>query len=222
MPTSEFRKKQAEEKRKQREFIIETANEPLTVAYIMHYALFEEDHSVWIDFDEVIRRYGMIPQYDRDWNGSRGELNGYKMPGYEQDEGILAVRIIIRNENSDYGRDSPRSVWVDFTTARQLIALDIVDDLFCDWHMNYIDHEPGRTWYFDEIKQRLGFHKMWEEGHEFHFCPECFSGSVTHDGDYDTDGCAADWATTEYTSSHCNKCNHHASSSRVVRSGGWA
>ena len=219
MPTSEFRKKQAEEKRKQRKFIIETANEPLTVAYIMHYALFEEDHSVWIDFDEVIRRYGMIAQHDRHWyDGSPREVIGYKRP---EDDGIAAVRIIIRNDNSDYGRDSPRSVWVDFTTARQLIALDIVDDLFCDFHMNYIDHQPGKTWYFDEIKQRLGFHEPWEEGDEFNFCPECFSGSVTHDADADTDGCSADWATIEYTSSHCNECNHHASSSRVVRSGGW-
>ncbi len=202
MPTSELRKKQAEEKRKQREFIIETANEPLTVAYIMHYALFEEDHSVWIDFDEVIRRHGMIPQYDRWYDGSPREVNGYKLP---KDDGIAAVRIIIRNESSNYGKDSPRSVWVDFTTARQLIALDILDDWFCDWHMNFIDHQPGKTWYFDEIKQRLGFHEPWEEGHEFHFCPECFSGSITHDGDYDTDGCAAEWAKREYTSSQGNE-----------------
>lgn len=54
-------------------------------------------------------------------------------------------------------------------------------------------------------------------------CPHCGSKNIEYDGDMETDGCSADWATWAYWSINCNDCDDFSLSGKYVESygGNW-
>jgi len=51
-------------------------------------------------------------------------------------------------------------------------------------------------------------------------CPYCDSKNIEYDGDMETDGCSADWATWAYWSINCNDCDFGINGKYVESSGG--
>ena len=64
--------------------------------------------------------------------------------------------------------------------------------------------------------------EMKEKGFDVDKCPHCGSTNIDGDGDAETDGCSADWATWHYWSIWCNDCDDFSHSGKyVAQSGGW-
>ena len=101
--------------------------------------------------------------------------------------------------------------------AKQILFGKIVVEEVPEMVSRY-EMKPMQVW--NKVEQRVA--EMRERGFTVDKCPHCNSENIDSDGDRESDGCEADWATWEYWSIWCKDCDDFKFSNQyVVNSGGW-